>query len=138
MKIIRFISLFFLLGSLHADLFAIDLPDFKTPLSAGLKQPLTVYNNWSAYDELSDNIPQTEDLCLKMLDKMIRLKKRGVKLDCYLMDAFWFDVDGGYRIWNKKNWPDGPGKWLEKCKENGIIPGLWFSTNLIQSGGNLC
>ena len=135
MKIIRFISLFFLLGSLHADLFAIDLSDFKTPLSTGLKQPLTVYNNWSAYDELSDNIPQTEDLCLKMLDEMIRLKKRGVKLDCYLMDAFWFDVDGGYRIWNKKNWPDGPGKWLEKCKENGIIPGLWFSTNLIQSGG---
>ena len=97
MKIIRFISLFFLLGSLHADLFAIDLSDFKTPLSTGLKQPLTVYNNWSAYDELSDNIPQTEDLCLKMLDEMIRLKKRGVKLDCYLMDAFWFDVDGGSR-----------------------------------------
>lgn len=136
MKTIKsLIYIYVLFVSLHTDLFAIDLPEFKASLSSGLKRPLTIYNNWSAYDELSDNIPQTEELSLKMLDEMIRLKKRGVQLDCYLMDAFWFDVDGGYRIWHKRNWPDGPGQWLEKCKENGIIPGLWFSTNLIQSGG---
>lgn len=111
------------------------LPQFITPISSGLKKPITIYNNWSAYDELSDNIPQTEELCMKMLNEVIRLKNQGVQIDCYLMDAFWFDVEGGYRIWHKKNWPDGPDRWLKKCKENDIIPGLWFSTNLIEAGG---
>ncbi|WP_418213761.1 hypothetical protein [Bacteroides difficilis] len=136
MKRIRnWVCILFLFGSFYTNLMAIELPEFRCPLATGLKRPLTVYNNWSAYDELSDNIPQTEELCMRMLDEMIRLKKQGVQLDCYLMDAFWFDVDGGYRSWHKKNWPEGPGNWLKKCKENGIIPGLWFSTNLIQSGG---
>jgi len=31
----------------------------------GLKKPVFVYNNWSAYDELSDNVPQTELLALR-------------------------------------------------------------------------
>lgn len=26
-------------------------------ITAGLRKPVTIYNNWSAYDELSDNIP---------------------------------------------------------------------------------
>lgn len=131
----NFICLFLLLATFHTWTYAIDLPEFKTALSTGLKRPMTIYNNWSAYDELSDNIPQTEELCMKMLDEVVRLKKQGVQLDCYLMDAFWFDVDGGYRTWHKEHWPDGPDNWLRKCKENGIIPGLWFSTNLIQTGG---
>jgi hypothetical protein len=33
----------------------------------------------------------------------IRLKTQGVQIDCYLMDAFWFDVEGGYRTWHKQN-----------------------------------
>jgi hypothetical protein len=111
-----------------------DLPEVKFPLATGFEKPFVIYNNWSAYDELSDNIPQTEKLCMQMLDEVIRLKEHGVQIDCYLMDAFWFDVDGGYRKWHKQNWPDGPEQWIKKCKENGIIPGLWFSTNLIRSG----
>jgi hypothetical protein len=101
----------------------------------GLKQPVAVFNNWSAYDELSDSIPQTEALSMRLLNELVRLKKQGVRIDYYVMDAFWFDVAGGYRIWNKKNWPDGPAHWLEACKANGIKPGLWFSTNLIAAGG---
>lgn len=136
MKAIRnLLCLIILAGNLYTNSYATDLPEFKTAVATGLKRPLTIYNNWSAYDELSDNIPQTEELCMKMLDEVIRLKKLGVQLDCYLMDAFWFDVDGGYRIWHKQHWPDGPNRWLNKCKENGIIPGLWFSTNLIRTGG---
>jgi hypothetical protein len=109
---------------------------FKSPLSAGLDRPVVVYNNWSSYDELSDNVPLTEKLSMDMLNHVVRLKKQGVQIDYYLMDAFWFDVDGGYKTWNKKHWPDGPDCFLKKCRDNGIIPGLWFSTNLIKSGGS--
>lgn len=137
MKILKtIIFLFFLLGYTQGSLAADILPECRYPLTNGLKRPFTIYNNWSAYDELSDNIPQTEELCMKMLDEAIRLKTQGVQIDCYLIDAFWFDVEGGYRTWHKQNWPNGPDNWLKRCKENGIVPGLWFSTNLIQSGGS--
>jgi hypothetical protein len=125
-----------LLSGNYIKIEAKDLPEVKFPLATGFEKPFVIYNNWSAYDELSDNIPQTEKLCMQMLDEVIRLKEHGIQIDCYLMDAFWFDVDGGYRKWHKQHWPDGPKQWLKKCKENGIIPGLWFSTNLIRSGNS--
>ncbi len=102
--------------------------------TSGLSQPIFVYNNWSAYDELSDNIPLDEELAMKELDNIIRLKKEGVRIDYYLMDAFWFDSKGGYRTWRKDCWPEGPQRWLEACKKNGLKPGLWFSTNLLKIG----
>ncbi len=101
----------------------------------GLKEPIFVYNNWSAYDELSDNVAQTETLAMSELDEVIRLKTNGVKIDYYVMDAFWFAKDGGYRTWHKEHWPNGPDKWLNGCKENNIKPGMWFSTNLVSMGG---
>ena len=97
----------------------------------GPTQPVFVYNNWSAYDELSDNKPQTEELALRELNELVRLKKLGVRIDYYVMDAFWFDLWGGYRGWHKQHWPNGPDKWLEGCRQNNIKPGMWFSTNLI-------
>lgn len=54
-----------------------------------LTKPVFVYNNWSAYDELSDNIPLDEALAMKELDHIVRLKKLGVQVDYYMMDAFW-------------------------------------------------
>jgi len=30
--------------------------------------------------------------------------------DYYVMDAFWFDPDSGYRTWKKPNWPEGPDR----------------------------
>ena len=30
--------------------------------------PLCVYNNWSTYDELSDNVPLNEPLALRQVD----------------------------------------------------------------------
>src|ERR1700675_3048591 len=95
------------------------------------RDPIFVYNNWSAYDELSDNIPLTEQLAMKELDEILRLRRLGVRFDYYMMDAFWFDPDGGYRTWRKPNWPQGPDAWIRKCRENGIMPGLWFSTNTL-------
>jgi hypothetical protein len=96
-----------------------------------LRDPVWVYNDWSAYDELSDNIPLTEQLAMRELDEIVRLKKSGVHFDYYMMDAFWFDPDGGYRKWRKPNWPDGPDGWIAACQKNGLKPGLWFSTNAL-------
>jgi len=96
-----------------------------------LRDPIFVYNNWSAYDELSDNIPLTEELAMRELDQILRLRRFGVRFDYYMMDAFWFDPEGGYRTWRKPNWPNGPDAWIKKCRDNGILPGLWFGTNML-------
>mgnify|MGYP000690535957 CR=1 FL=1 len=83
--------------------------------TARLTKPVFVYNNWSAYDELSDNIPLDEALAMKELDHIVRLKKLGVQVDYYMMDAFWFDVNEGYRKWRPDCWPEGPKRWLLKA-----------------------
>jgi hypothetical protein len=101
------------------------------PPPPALAAPISVYNNWSSYDELSDNIPLTESLAMRELDELLRLKKAGVRFDYYMMDAFWFAPDGGYRTWRKPNWPNGPDAWIAKCQANGIRPGLWFGTNYL-------
>lgn len=111
-----------LAGRLHAQ---------NEPVPPALPEPISVYNNWSSYDELSDNIPLTETLAMRELDELLRLKKAGVRFDYYMMDAFWFAPDGGYRTWRKPNWPNGPDAWISKCRENGVRPGLWFSTNTL-------
>jgi hypothetical protein len=100
-------------------------------ITSGPKKPITIYNNWSSYDELSDNISLTEDLAMRELNELIRLKNNGLHVDYYVMDAFWFDKSGGYRTWHKQHWPNGPDKWLDACKANNIKPGMWFSTNLV-------
>ena len=99
--------------------------------SPTLADPISVYDNWAAYDELSDNVPLTEELSLRELDNVLRLRRDGVRFDYYVMDAFWFDPDSGYRAWKKPNWPQGPDRWIKMCEENGIQPGLWFSTNTL-------
>ena len=104
------------------------LPGLGEPLA---RDPIFVYNNWSAYDELSDNVLLTEQLAMKELDEILRLRRLGVRIDYYTIDAFWFDPDGGYRTWRKPSWPNGPDAWIGKCRENGILPGLWFSTNTL-------
>ena len=96
-----------------------------------LRDAVWVYNNWSSYDELSDSIPLTEELAMKEFGEILRLRKFGVHFDYYMMDAFWFAPDGGYRIWRTPNWPNGPDKWIAACKENGILPGMWFGTNAL-------
>jgi hypothetical protein len=96
-----------------------------------LREPIWVYNDWSAYDELSDNIPLTETLAMKQFNELVRLRQSGVYFDYYVMDAFWFAPDGAYRKWRTPNWPNGPDAWIAACRKNGILPGLWFSTNTL-------
>jgi len=96
-----------------------------------LRDPIWVYNNWSSYDELSDRIPLTEELAMRELTQIARLRQLGVHFDYYMMDAFWFAPDGAYREWRTPNWPSGPNHWIAECRRNGIRPGLWFSTNTL-------
>jgi hypothetical protein len=98
--------------------------------TVALNQPIAVYNNWSAYDELSDNIELTESLAMKELDQIVRLRRAGVRIDYYLMDAFWYGTNGGYREFRRPHWPNGPDRWLKACRDNEIKPGLWVAANV--------
>lgn len=99
-----------------------------------LSEPLAVYINWSAYDELSDAVELTEAIAMRQLDELLRLRREGVRLDYYLMDCFWYARDGGYRTWRRPHWSDDGDRWLEACREHGVKPGLWVgSNNLVTS-----
>ncbi len=96
-----------------------------------IKEPVSVYINWAAYDELSDNVELTEELALRQLDELIRLQGLGARFDYYMMDAFWFAPDGAYRAWRRPHWPGGPDRWLERCHAAGVKPGLWVTANTL-------
>ncbi len=98
--------------------------------TVALNQPVAVYNNWSAYDELSDNIELTEALAMKELNEIVRLRRAGIRIDYYVMDAFWYATNGGYREFRQPHWPNGPDRWLKACRDNGIKPGLWVASNV--------
>jgi hypothetical protein len=93
--------------------------------------PICVYINWSSYDELSDNVELTEKVALQQLTEYLRLRSKGVRLDYYLMDAFWYDPDGAYRKWRKPHWPCGPKKWFDLCAKHNVKPALWVSSNTL-------
>ena len=106
------------------------LKDYKIHLD----EPVSVYINWAAYDELSDNIRLNDKIALRQFHELLRLREQGVQFDYYLMDAFWFSKTGGYREWRKESWPNGPDEWFALCEKHGIKPGLWISTNLRVAG----
>jgi hypothetical protein len=90
---------------------------------------LFIYGNWASYDELSDSVPLSEELAMRQLSELLRLREQGVRFDGYLMDAFWYAKDGGYRTWRPGAWPNGPDRWLDACREHDLLPGLWFTVN---------
>jgi hypothetical protein len=96
-----------------------------------LREPIWVYDNWSSYDELSDTVKLTEALAMHQLDELVRIRTAGARIDYYLMDAFWFAPDGGYRVWREEEWPHGPERWLAALRAHGITPGLWFGGNTL-------
>lgn len=100
--------------------------------SNGFSEPVSIYINWASYDLLSDAVPLTEELAMTQLDHLVRLKREGVRIDYYLMDAFWFDPDGGYRTWDRRYWSeDGPKRWIKRCQEHDVLPGLWVGCNAL-------
>jgi hypothetical protein len=121
-----FTPIAFLSSAVGGTLGPLDVPVRGT---ASLNQPIAVYNNWSAYDELSDNVELTEALAMKELDQILRLRRAGVRIDYYVMDAFWYSPKGAYREFRSPHWPEGPTRWLDACLTNGIKPGLWVATD---------
>lgn len=100
-------------------------------------RPVWVYDIWAAYTDgfyqeylsLPDETRLTEQLAMTQLRELARLQRAGVHFDYYMMNAFWFDPNGGYRGWRQPDWPDGPDRWIAGCYEQGLKPGLWFGTN---------
>jgi hypothetical protein len=76
-----------------------------------IQKPVSVYINWSAYDELSDNVELTEALALRQLEQLMRWRSLGARLDYYLVDAFRYSRESGFREFRKPHWPDGPDRW---------------------------
>ena len=103
----------------------------RAAASERLGVPVCIYNNWSAYDELSDAVRLDEVLAMRQFDELLRLRSKGVHVDGYMLDAFWFDPKGGYRTFRAGDWPAGPDRWLERCRRTGLAPGLWFGTNAL-------
>jgi hypothetical protein len=102
-----------------------------------MRDPIWVYDTWSAYTDgfykeyfqLPDETRLTEELAMRQARELGRLQAAGVHFDYYMMNAFWFDPEGGYRKWRLPDWPDGPDRWIAACYEQGLKPGLWFGTN---------
>ena len=113
-----------------------DLTRVGAPL---MRDPVWVYDNWSAYTDgyyklhhqLDDDTRLNEALSMKQVVEIARLRESGLRFDYYMMNAFWFDPDGAYRVWRKGDWPQGPDRWIEACQKNGLQPGLWFGTNTL-------
>src|SRR3954471_16042423 len=112
---------------------AVGVPLLPRYIAAGdrLAVPICIYNNWSAYDELSDAVRLDEALAMRQCDELLRMRGRGVHVDGYMLDVFWFDPKGGYRTFRAGDWPSGPGRWLDRCRRSGLMPGLWFGTNTL-------
>jgi hypothetical protein len=97
-------------------------------------RPIWVYDNWGAYTDGEggfDDTRLTEDFAITQLRNAARLTEHGVRFDYHMMNAFWFEPRGGYREWRRGDWPNGPERWLAECREHGILPGLWFGTNVM-------
>jgi len=94
-----------------------------------LRHPLHIYCNWSAYDELSDRVPLTEELAMRQLEHLLRLRRAGVRLDAYIMDCFWYEPASAYRQFRRAHWRDNGKRWIGACQRHGVLPGLWFACN---------
>jgi hypothetical protein len=93
-------------------------------------EPVSVYVTWAAHDELSDSVKLDEALAMRELAAVTRLKEQGARFDYFVLDMGWFERDGGFRTFRKESWPDGPDRFFAACREKGLKPGLWLSTNV--------
>jgi hypothetical protein len=64
------------------------------------------------------------------LDQILRLRRAGVCIDYYVMDAFWYSTNGGYREFRSPHWPNGPDRWLKACRDHQIKPDFWVASNV--------
>lgn len=92
-------------------------------------RPYSIYGTWGLHDELGDRVELSESLAAGALEQLIRWRDAfGVRTDYFLLDAFWFDPERGYRHFKKPHWPRGFEPLRDRILAAGIKPGLWFST----------
>ena len=61
-------------------------------------QPLAVYVNWTAFDELSDTVELTEALAMRQFDELLRLRSAHARFPCpYLL--LFLDVYNQEQVW---------------------------------------
>ena len=44
-----------------------------------IEQPITVYDAWAAYDELTDTVELTEGLAVRQFAELLRLRRFGAR-----------------------------------------------------------
>lgn len=98
--------------------------------------PANIYITWGAHDQLSDSVKLTEELANKELDAYLALRKKGVKLDYFLMDMFWFSKNNLYSTFNE-DWKNGHNAFFQKAKQNDVKVGLWISANVLGWNENM-
>ncbi len=94
-----------------------------------LREPIAIYSQAAISVQGPAAIPANEELALRELDELVRLKKAGMRFDYDLMDASWFEPDGAYRALRMQDWPNGPDAWISKCRAAGVRPGLRIGDN---------
>lgn len=98
--------------------------------------PTNIYITWGAHDQLSDSVKLTEELANKELDAFLALREKGVKLDYFLMDMFWFSKNNLYNTFNEE-WKNGHIAFFQKAKSNDVKLGLWLSANVLGWNENM-
>ncbi len=100
------------------------------------QKPVNIYISWAAHDELSDSVKLTEGLANKELDAFLFLRSKGVKLDYFLMDMFWFSKHTLFKSFNEQ-WKSGHQAFFKKAKDNDVKLGLWLSANVLGWNENM-
>ncbi|MCX7800941.1 MAG: hypothetical protein N2109_11435 [Fimbriimonadales bacterium] len=95
-----------------------------------LLRPFAVYSTWGLHDELGDRVQLTEELAMAALETLRDWRLRlGLRFDVFQLDCFWFDAERGYESFDPAGWPNGPERFLDALREEGLALGLWFSVS---------
>jgi len=89
-------------------------------------RPFLHYNSW--YDISWGDRRPTEAQCLAAIELFGQelIRKRGVKMKCFLWDDGWDDPQTLWQI-NKRNFPNGFAKLLEAARKYDGTLGVWMS-----------
>jgi hypothetical protein len=63
-----------------------------------------------------------------VLDRLGRLRKKGVRFDYFTLDTGWVDFNSDLTRFRPVAFPDGPGKVTGRVRSLGMKFGLWFAT----------
>ena len=89
-------------------------------------RPFLHYNSW--YDISWGDRRPTEAQCLEAIELFGQqlIRKRGVKMKCFLWDDGWDDPQTLWQI-DKRNFPNGFSKLLEAARKYDSALGVWMS-----------